>query len=120
MAYSIILYEKKDRSCPVLDFILSLDPKQQAKIYREIDLLEEFGNKLIFPHIRKIEGDPYKNLWEIRIKLASNSFRILYFVIQNNKCVLLHGFKKKTNKTPKKELETALKYMEEVIRRESI
>ena len=39
--YTIELYEKAGGKIPALDFILSLGPKQQAKIYREIDLLEK-------------------------------------------------------------------------------
>jgi len=41
MKYKIELYEKTDGKTPVLEFILGLDSKQQAKIYREIDLLEK-------------------------------------------------------------------------------
>lgn len=74
----IQLYEKENGDCPVLDFILRLNPKQQAKVYREIDLLQEFGNSLRFPHVRKIAGKKYSALWELRIKLASDSFRIFY------------------------------------------
>ena len=38
MVYEVELYEKVDGKVPVLDFILGLNPKQQAKIYREIEL----------------------------------------------------------------------------------
>jgi hypothetical protein len=40
MEYLVELYEKVDGKAPVLDFILGLNPKQQAKMYREIDLRE--------------------------------------------------------------------------------
>jgi hypothetical protein len=56
MEYEIELYEKANKEVPVLDFIVSLNPKQQAKIYREIELLMKFGNELHFPHVRKWEG----------------------------------------------------------------
>ena len=49
MKYNVELYEKVDGKTPVLEFILGLNPKQQAKIYREIDLLEKFGNELHYP-----------------------------------------------------------------------
>jgi hypothetical protein len=55
MEYEIELYEKTDKKSPVLDFIVSLNPKQQAKIYREIELLKKFGNELHFPHVRRME-----------------------------------------------------------------
>ena len=117
MKYEIELYERADKECPVLDFIISLTAKQQAKIYREIELLEEFGNDLHFPHVRKIEGKKNEFLWELRIKLGSDAFRIMYFMFYENHCVLLHGFKKKTEKTPPKELEVALNRMTDYIRR---
>ena len=98
---------------PVLDFILSLNPKQQAKIYREIELLKKFGTKLQFPHVRKIQGKKYKELWELRVKFASDLFRIIFFMYHQNVSILLHGFKKKAGKTPPKELEIALNRMKE-------
>jgi phage-related protein len=118
MEYTVELYEKVDGKIPVLDFILSLDPKQQAKIYREIDLLEKFGNELHYPHVDIIRGKKYMNLWELRIEFASNIFRIFYFLSQNNNAVLLHGIVKKKQKTPKKELDVALERMKEYLRRE--
>ena len=76
MKYNVEMYEKVDSKVPVLEFILKLHPKQQAKIYREIDLLEKFGNELHFPHVDTIKGDKYNGLWELRIEFASNIFRI--------------------------------------------
>jgi phage-related protein len=119
MQYTVELYEKEDGKSPVLDFILSLTPKQQAKIYREVDLLEKFGNELHYPHVDIIRGKKYVGLWELRIELASNIFRIFYFLPQNNKAILLHGIVKKKQKTPKKELDTALERMKEYLRREN-
>ena len=118
MRYNVELYEKVDGNTPVLEFILGLNPKQQAKIYREIDLLERFGNELHYPHVDTIKGEKYKDLWELRIEFASNIFRIFYFLPQNNNAVLLHGIIKKKQKTPKKELDVALERMKEYLRRE--
>lgn len=64
MNWKIQLYEK-NKKVPILDFIQSLPSKHQAKIRREIDLLEEFGVNLTYPHTKKIEGDKYKGLWEL-------------------------------------------------------
>ena len=117
MKYELELFEKVDGKTPVLEFILSLDPKQQAKIYREIDLLEKFGNELHYPHIDSIKGKKYIGLWELRIEFASNIFRIFYFLPQNNKAVLLHGIVKKKQRTPQKELDIALERMKEYLGR---
>ena len=119
MRYNVELYETAGGKTPVLDFIVSLNPKQQAKIYREIDLLEKFGNELHYPHVDTIKGERYKDLWELRIELASNIFRIFYFVPRHNNAVLLHGIVKKKPKTPRKELDVALDRMKEYLRREN-
>jgi phage-related protein len=117
MEYKVELYEKEDGKVPVLEFILGLDSKQQAKIYREIDLLEKFGNELHFPHVDSIKGKRYIDLMELRIMLATNVFRIFYFLPKSDKAVLLHGIIKKKQKTPKKELDIALERMKEYLRR---
>ena len=117
MEYVVDLYEKVDGKVPVLDFILDLNPKQQAKIYREIELLKKFGNELHYPHVDTIKGKKYKGLWELRIEFASDIFRIFYFLPIKNIAMLLHGIVKKKQKTPSKELDTALDRMKEYLRR---
>ena len=103
--YEIIYYSEKN-SIPVLNFLKNLSAKEQAKILREIDLLEHFGFALGMPHIKKLTGTD--NLWELRIKHSSNNFRIFYFNFVNNKFVLLHAFRKTSQKTPVKDINLAL------------
>lgn len=79
----------------------------KLKALWEVDLLEEYGTALTMPHAKHIEGD----LWELRIRFASDISRVFYFYPLAHKIVLLHGFIKKTNKTPKREIETAKKRM---------
>jgi len=119
MKYDVEMYEKTSGKVPVLEFILGLEPKQQAKIYREIDLLEKFGDELHYPHVDTIKGDKYKGLWELRIEFSSNIFRVFYFLPQKNYVVLLHGITKKRQKTPPKELDVALERMKEYLRRKT-
>jgi len=120
MEYEVEMYEKVDGKVPVLEFILNLDPKQQAKIYREINLLEKFGNELHYPHVDTIKGDKYKGLWELRIEFASNIFRIFFFLQIRNLAILLHGIVKKKQKTPKKELDVALDRMKDHLWRNNL
>jgi hypothetical protein len=105
------LYEKITGKVPVLEYIQNLEPKHQAKVYREIDLLEKFGNELHYPHVDTIKGDKYKGLMELRIEFALNLFRILFFLPKNNKAILLHGITKKKQETPKKELDRMKEYL---------
>ena len=46
-------------------------------------------------------------IWEIRVKLGSDIFRVFCFFDEGNKLILLNGFQKKTQKTPKKEIKKA-------------
>lgn len=104
--YEVIYYGENNKY-PVVEFISSQSPKEQAKILREIDLLSEFGLSLGMPHIKKLHDS--NNLWELRIKHSSNIFRIFYFHFIEGKFILLHAIKKTTNKTPKKAINIAIK-----------
>lgn len=75
------------------------------------------GNELREPYVKPIKGKKNKGLYELRMKFSNDIARIFYFTYYNNKYILLHGFKKKTMETPKKEIERARKYMEDYIRR---
>ncbi|TSC92331.1 MAG: hypothetical protein CEN89_756 [Candidatus Berkelbacteria bacterium Licking1014_7] len=88
----------------VISFINSQSPKVQAKIVRSIDLLEKFGLRLTYPHLKKLKNVA---LWELRIIFGSNIFRIL-INFQPNQLNLVHTFQKKSKKTPLKEIKTAL------------
>ena len=105
----IIEYYTEKSKCPVFEFIREQSSNEQAKILREIDLLEEFGLTLGLPHIKKMQG--IDDLWELRIKQSSNNFRIFYFYFKDGKFILLHGIRKTTGKTPSKEIKIALKRM---------
>ncbi len=89
---------------PVSDFLDSLDRQTQSKLLRIIVNIEEYGLLSVIPHVKKLSGTP---LWEIRI-LGKVNARIIYVVPTQTRVVLLHGFVKKSNKTPSKEIDIAL------------
>ncbi|PKM56424.1 MAG: type II toxin-antitoxin system RelE/ParE family toxin [Firmicutes bacterium HGW-Firmicutes-3] len=105
--YNIIYYEDDNGKIPILDFLRALPRKNRAKAIWEIDLLKEFGTNLSMPHVKKMSS--YNNLWELRIKVSSNNYRVFYFHHTNNNFILLHGFHKKSQKTPKREIQIAIK-----------
>ena len=109
-----IVYYSENGSYPVVEFIKSLPKKDAAKILREIDLLEAHGFFLGMPHIKKMSGTD--SLWELRIKHSSNNYRVFYFHYLNNQFVLLHGFLKKSQRTPKTELKIATERMNKFIK----
>lgn len=110
MEWKVEYYQRENGNIPVVEFLLELPPKLRAKAYREIELLQEHGIYLQEPYVKSIKGDQYKGLFELRIKLGSDASRIFYFTYHKDTFVLLNGFLKKTNKTPKMELEKANKY----------
>ena len=54
-----------------------------------------------------------KGLYEVRVEVGSNIFRIFAFFDKGNVVILGNGFQKKSQKTPKQEIKMALKIMEE-------
>ena len=91
-------------------FFLGQSDKVKAKIIWTIQLIEELKwvPESFLKHIESTDG-----LYEIRIKLGRDIFRIFCFFDQGRLIILTNGFQKKTQKTPKKEIEKALKIMEE-------
>lgn len=96
---------------------MSISPKLRAKALSDIELLRKHGNELREPYVKSMQGKENKGLFELRIKFSNDIARIFYFTYSNNKYILLHGFIKKTCKTPPRELERARKYMEDYKRR---
>ncbi len=98
---------------PAVEFILSQDFKMQAKIQRTIGLLEEFGNTLREPHVKKIQG--VEGLYELRVKLATNICRLFFFQYKGRVYVVTSGFVKKEDKTNPREIDRATKLMKQVL-----
>ncbi len=84
--------------------------KVKAKIVWTFDLVEDL-QRVPETYLKHIEGAD--GLYEIRVQLGSDIFRIFCFFDQGQLVVLMNGFQKKTQKTPKKEIELALKIKEE-------
>lgn len=115
MGWIIEYYATVDDKRPVEKFINSLSPEGRAKYVFIADLLEEYGLNVKEPYVKPISG--YRKLFEIRIKEKSNIHRISYFAYTGKKFILLHGFTKKREKTPQKEIEIAIKRMQDYISR---
>lgn len=86
---------------PVRDWLKDLDKDSKRAIGEDIKTLQ-FGWPIGMPLARKMDD----NLWELRSKLDKGIARI-FFTVYRNKLVLLHGFAKKSQKTPPKELSLA-------------
>ena len=92
------------------DFFDKQNDKVKAKIVWTFELVEDLQRvpETYLKHIENTSG-----LYEIRVQLGSDIFRIFCFFDQGQLVVLANGFQKKTQKTPKKEIEMAIKIKEE-------
>ena len=86
---------------PVREWLNALPRDHKRMIGVEIKTVQ-FGWPIGMPIVRKLEG----GLWEVRIDLLDNIARV-FFTLDDNLMVLLHGFIKKSQKTPASDLETA-------------
>jgi len=111
--WNIEYYQSEAGKVPVAEFIDSLDAKSRAKIARTLDLLEEFGTDLGMPYARHLE----KQLWELRIHVGRNRYRIIYFLATGETFVLLHGFTKKTGPVPRGDVEIAQRRRDDYLSR---
>lgn len=114
MNFSVEYYELENGNCPAEDFILSQNNKMQAKIFKNLELLEIRGNELREPFSKHIDD----GIFELRSKVSSDITRILYFFVIGQKIILTNGFVKKTQKTPKSEIELAKKYRNDYLNKE--
>ena len=92
------------------EFFVEQKQKVKDKIIWTFDLIEEL-QRIPETYLKHLENTDA--LYEIRIQLGSDIFRIFCFFDQGQLVVLANGFQKKTQKTPKKEIEKALKIKEE-------
>ncbi len=92
------------------EFFLKQRDKVKDKIIWTFDMIEELQRvpETYLKHIENTDG-----LFEIRVQLGSDNFRIFCFFDQGQLVVLANGFQKKTQKTQKQEIEKALKIKNE-------
>ena len=107
----VVFFETKNKKQPVRDFILSLKQNDRKTIGGDIFVVQKTF-PLGLPLVRKMGN----NLWEIRSTISQGIVRI-FFTIESNFLILLHGFVKKTQKTPKNEIELCNKRMADQIER---
>ncbi len=109
----ILFYNKNNRQ-PVVEVIEELESKDRAKILACLKCIEELGFNCPRVEFRQIRGQ----LWEIKIKTHNVGFRIFYVVIKDMTMILLHAYKKQSQKAPPKEIDLAEKRMLEVLKYE--
>jgi phage-related protein len=94
-------FETENGNQPVRDFILELAREDRKEIGSDIFTVQK-GFPLGLPLVEKLDAD----LWELRSHIPDGICRI-FFTIHQKTMVLLHGFVKKSQKIPSKEIKTA-------------
>jgi phage-related protein len=94
---------------PVREWILELSEADRHTIGKDIQKVE-FGWPLGRPHCAPLGH----GLWEVRSDLDTNRIARVIFAIHDGQMILLHGFIKKTQKTPRADIELALRRKREV------
>jgi len=107
----IVFYKKSNDKKPVKEFIDKLQKQEVSKIFKCLKDIEKNNLKSNKVSFRQIKG----KLWEIKIKTIGGGYRIFYIIVLESFMVLLHIYKKQSQKAPRKELEKAIKIMKEVL-----
>jgi len=107
--WDVDFYRTSNGNCPVKKYLSDLNAKQRSNIFEAMDLLENFGIELREPYVKYLD----EKIYELRVRDQDGIYRILYFAAKGRRFIMLHGFTKKTQKTPRKEIEIALKRKKE-------
>lgn len=95
----------------VADEIEALPADMRARLEHIVRLIAEFGlERVREPHVKHLEGA----LWEMRLKGRSGIARAIYLTATGRRIVIVRAFRKKTQKTPRREIELALRRAEEL------
>lgn len=97
----VVFYRFANNKEPVREWFKSLS-QEEKKLIGEAIKTVQFSYPIGMPLVKKMSTD----LWEVRVNLKDKIARV-FFTVQNQRMILLHGFLKKSSKTPKKELEIA-------------
>src|SRR4051812_17762305 len=100
--WAVEFYTTATGRCPVREYVDALDGAETAAMRKGLRLLGDLGLRRRLPHVRPLE----QKVWELRIR-TRRQHRVLYFAASGQRLVRLHAFTKRTQQTPRGEIETA-------------
>lgn len=106
--WRVVFYKDSRGRSPIAEYLNGLPVSEQAVAAEAFRLLQEFGISLGMPHAKHING----KLWELR----PGANRFFYFVYVGRQFVVLHAYRKQSQKTPPQELALAERRLAEVLR----
>ena len=90
----------------------ALPANMRARFTRVVRLIESFGGDRVGPpHVKHLQG----RLWEMRLRGRDGIARALYVTVTGQRVVVVRVFVKKTQKTPRREIELALERAKEIV-----
>jgi phage-related protein len=114
MVREVIFYRTSNGRNPIQEFLDALSGRQAQKVIWVLNLIEELD---IVPgqYFQKMSNTD--NIWEARVKMGSNIFRLLGFFDGSKLVVMSHAFQKKTQKTPRQAIQLAEERKRDYFRR---
>jgi phage-related protein len=112
--WRVVFYVDTQGNELVREFLERLDPRTQARFAWSIEQLRLRNVQARPPLVRHLEG----KLWELREESNTNIYRLFYVFSSGRQIVILYGFAKKSQKTPLREIETALRRLEDFTERQ--
>ena len=114
MSRIISFYRTAAGNSPVEQFLDRLPAGVVRKITWVLRIVEE-ENLVPVQYFKKLKDT--EEIWECRVNHGSNTYRILCFFASGNRLILTHGFMKKTQKTPQREISRAEGYRKDYLSR---
>lgn len=114
MSKIVTFYRDTDGKCPIQDFLDSLSGKAAQKVMWTLSLLEDM-EMVPSAYFKKLVNTD--EIWECRVQHGSNAYRIFCFFAGRSIVVLTHGFMKKSQKAPRREIEKAEAYRKDYLKR---
>jgi phage-related protein len=113
-AWSIVFYTDGRGGEPIRAFLQSLDLRTQVRFDWSIEQLRLRNIQAREPLVKHLDGP----IWELRRESTTNIFRLLYATLPRRRILFLHGFQKKTQQTPPREIALAQRRLTEFLSRE--
>jgi phage-related protein len=101
-------------SSPIEDYLDTLADKHVQKVLWVLRLIQDLP-RIPQRYLKKLQGT--EDIWEVRVSSGNNIFRLLGFFTKNSLMILTNGFTKKSQKTPRNEIETAERRKKEYLSR---
>lgn len=114
MSRRIEYFRTREDECPLEDFLESLSPKDQQKIFWVLKLIEDL-DRVPAEYLKKLHGT--EEIWECRIRSGSNAYRVFSFFCSGNVMVLTNGYSKKSQKTDPRQIRRAESYRRDYLSR---